>query len=106
MTLPTSFLKIDPETDKEIFTTSETAGKLYPFGGGKTMCPGRVFVKQEVLGCVAMILLTFEFEFVGFVDEDGKSKKDFPGVKKVYPGGGVTPADGDVKVKMRRRERS
>lgn len=100
------FLKVDPQTGKEVFSTSGTAGKFFPFGAGKAMCPGRVFVKREVLSCVAMVLLTFEFEFVGFVDEQGKSKKDFPGLKKAYSGVGVVAADGDVKVRVRRREGS
>ena len=37
------FLKTDPETGKSVFSTGGTNGKFFPFGGGKTMCPGRVF---------------------------------------------------------------
>src|SRR5579871_4557820 len=35
------FLKHDPDTGKDMFTMAETAGKFFPFGGGKTICPGR-----------------------------------------------------------------
>src|SRR5204862_2058328 len=51
------FLKDDSETGKKVFTTSGMGRKFFPFGGGKTMCPGRVFAKQEILASVAMILL-------------------------------------------------
>ena len=34
---PERFLKHDPETGKASFTTNGTVGRLFPFGGGKTM---------------------------------------------------------------------
>jgi hypothetical protein len=100
------FLKVDPETGKDVFTVGGTTGKFFPFGGGKSICPGRVFAKQEVLASVALVLLTFEFEVVRFVDGQGKTRKGFPGIKQAYSGTGVVAMDGDIKVRMRRRERS
>ncbi|OCL09863.1 cytochrome P450 [Glonium stellatum] len=98
------FLRTHPETGKAVFSLDGTTGKFYPFGGGKSICPGRVFAKQEVLGSVAMMLLAFEFDVVGFVDEQGRSKKHFPTLRNTFSGSGVMPTDGDIRVKMRRRD--
>jgi cytochrome P450 len=97
------FLKRDPETGRESFTMDGTAGKLFPFGGGKTICPGRVFAKQEILGCVATVLLNYDIEAVNFVDGQGKETERFPVYTKTFAGSGVLPADGDLKVKIKRR---
>lgn len=93
------FLRTDPETGQRHFTTSGTNGKFFPFGGGKTICPGRVCAKQEVLASVASVLLSFEMEPLGFVDGRGKSNKKFPGLAKSYSGSGVMAMDGDMKDK-------
>ncbi|KAK3169358.1 hypothetical protein OEA41_008741 [Lepraria neglecta] len=98
------FLKTDPETGKSVFSTSGTNGKFFPFGGGKSMCPGRVFGKQEILASVALVLLAFEFEPLGFVDEQRKSKNEFPGLRKSYSGSGIMAMDGDMRVKIKSRK--
>ncbi|KAL2048850.1 hypothetical protein ABVK25_010908 [Lepraria finkii] len=98
------FLKTDPATGKRIFSNSGTNGKFFPFGGGKTMCPGRVFGKQEILASVALVLLAFEIEPLGFVDEQRKSKKEFPGLRKSYAGSGIMAMDGDMRVKIKSRK--
>lgn len=103
---PERFLKQDPETGKTIFTTAGSNGKLFPFGGGKTICPGRVFAKQEVLASVAYVLLNFDLEFVEYVDEKGKRVNKFPGLREGFTGSGIIMMDGDLKVKMKRRSRS
>jgi len=97
------FLDTDPETGKQCFTTNGTNGKFFPFGGGKTICPGRVFAKQEVLASVATVLLSFDIENLGFVDEQGKSTETFPGLRKAYAGSGIMAMDGDMRVKIKRR---
>jgi cytochrome P450 len=97
------FLKKDPETGKETFTLTSTNGKLFPFGGGKSICPGRVFAKQEVLGSLAMTLLTFDFELLGFLDEQGKDTTKFPSIRNAFLGTGVVVAGGDLKVRIRKR---
>ena len=58
------------------------------------------------MASLAMVLMTFDFEVLGFVDEKGKSKKTFPGLKQAYSGTGVVLMDGDVKLRMRRREKT
>ena len=99
------FLKTDPLTGQRTFTTSGTNGKFFPFGGGKTICPGRVFAKQEVLGSVACVLLAFGIEAVGFVDGEGGSGGGFPGLRKSYSGSGIMAAEGDVRVRIKVRRR-
>ena len=99
------FLVDDPANpEQQMFTLTGTNGKFFPFGGGKTICPGRVFAKQEALGAFAMVLLRFDFDVLGFVDKDGKETDDFPGFARVFPGSGALTPSGDLKVKMRRRE--
>lgn len=85
------------------FSTAGTAGKFFPFGGGRSICPGRVFARQEVLGAVALVLLRFQFDLVGYVDGEGKSRTEFPGLRKAFAGTGIMGMDGDVRVKIRRR---
>ena len=99
------FLKTDPETGKLLFTTSGTNGRFFPFGGGKTICPGRVFAKQEVLAAVASVLLSFEIEPLGFVDEQGRSSRKFPGLRKSYLASGVMVMGGDMRVNIKPRRR-
>lgn len=98
------FCSVDPKTGKETFSISGTTGKYFPFGGGKTICPGRTFAKQEALGAFAMIMLQFEFEVLGFIDADKKPTSSFPGYNNAYPGSGVIVPGGDVLVKLRRRQ--
>ena len=100
------FLKSDPKNGQQLFTTSGTNGKFFPFGGGKTICPGRVFAKQEVLASVATTLLSFDIEPLSFLNEHGKITKKFPGLAEAYSGSTVMAMDGDMRVKMKSRKRS
>nr|POE86524.1 cholesterol 7-alpha-monooxygenase [Quercus suber] len=97
------FLVKDPETGKQTFSLNGTNGKFFPFGGGRTICPGRVFAKQEALGALALILLRFDFEVMGFVDKDQKRTDMFPEFAKAFAGSGALAPGGDLKVKIRRR---
>jgi hypothetical protein len=90
--------------DKVICSTAGLSGKYFPYGGGAHICPGRIFAKQEILAAVAMVLLSFEFEFVGWVNPFSKDKEErFPRTKKGYVGNGVMAADRDMKVRVRRK---
>ncbi|RMY75995.1 hypothetical protein D0862_13829 [Hortaea werneckii] len=103
---PERFLTLDPETRKANFTMGTgggTAGKFFPFGGGKTICPGRVFAKQEAVGALAMVLLEFDFDVLGFVDAQGRETEAFPGFAKAFAGSGALAPGGDVRVRMRPR---
>ena len=96
------FLTKDSKTGAVTYSLTGTAGKFFPFGGGKTICPGRVFAKQEGLGALAMVLSRFEFEVTGFLDINKKETKSFPGFPKVFAGSGTLAPGGDVKVKVKR----
>lgn len=79
------------------FNPSADGGRIFPWGGGRTMCPGRVVAKQEVLSAIALTLLTFE---VVPVDEEAYQ---IPKLAPSPPGsGGVIPG-GDVKVWLKPR---
>jgi len=97
------FLRQDPETGEGVFSMTGTAGRFFPFGGGKTICPGRVFAKQEVLAAVAMTLLQFEIEPLGYVDMKGEDSTKFPGLMPAFGGTGVMAMAGDLKVRMKKR---
>ena len=99
------FLQADPKGTKEkIFSISGTNGKFFPFGGGKTICPGRVFAKQEVMAAVAVILLALDIKPLGFTDGWGKSTKQFPTPRQSYPGSAILATDGDLIARIRRRK--
>ncbi|KAK5727153.1 hypothetical protein LTR15_003046 [Elasticomyces elasticus] len=98
------FVAKDTKTGKLSFSMSGTAGKFFPFGGGRTICPGRLFAKQEGLGALAMVLLRFEFDVIGFVDAKKKDSEEFPGYARAFAGSGAVVPGGDLKVKVRRRQ--
>ena len=86
------------------FSTSKVQpGKYFPWGGGKSICPGRVFAKQEIFAAVATFLLMCEVEVVGFVGLKGEKREGKPGLVRTLPGTAVMNADGDVRVRVRRR---
>jgi hypothetical protein len=92
------------EGDNVVCSTAGLSGKYFPYGGGAHICPGRVFAKQEILAAVAIVLLSFEFEFVGWVNPFSKDKEErFPRIKKGYIGNGVVAADRDMRVRVRRK---
>ena len=104
---PYRFLTAPPTAtalDKPTFSTTPYNGMFFPFGGGKTICPGRVFAKQEIIASVAMVLLTFEFETLGYVDGKGKPTQKFPGLRDTLPGSAVMVAGGDYRVRVKRRK--
>jgi len=100
---PDRFLKTDPDTGVTTFTTTGKAGKFFPFGGGRTICPGRVFAKQEVLAAVAIVLLDFDIEALGYLDQNGNAVENFPGLRDAYQGTAITVMDGDIKVRMKKK---
>ncbi|CZT21397.1 uncharacterized protein RCC_07260 [Ramularia collo-cygni] len=97
------FIVKDPKTGEESFSMARTAGRFFPFGGGKTICPGRNFAKQEAIGGLATVLLRFEFEVKYNVDAEKKPTKDFPAFKRAFPGTGALAPGGDMVVKISRR---
>ena len=97
------FLKTDEKTGEVAFSLTGTAGRLFPFGGGRSICPGRVFAKQEVFAAVAMTLLHFEVEGLSYIDQKGNKVDEFPPLVQSFGGKGVVSLAGDVKVRIKRR---
>ena len=99
------------EKKKVVFSSAGLVGRYFPYGGGAHICPGRVLAKEIILSAVAVLLLTFEFEFVGWVEEGGDgggrelARDVFPQRKESCVGIGVLHADRDMKVNIRRRTR-
>lgn len=88
----------NPEKEKSgdySFSSEADRGKHWPWGGGKTMCPGRLFAKQEVLAAVALVLLSFDVKPV-----DERAYK-IPGFAPSPPGSGGLVPGGDVRVWLR-----
>lgn len=81
--------------DERVFSSAADDGRVWPWGGGKTICPGRLFAKQEVMAAVAVVLLSFDIAPV-----DDKSYK-IPGPAEAKPGTGGLAPGGDVKVWIR-----
>jgi cytochrome P450 len=107
---PARFLVDDPETGKMKFSTAGLTGKFFPFGGGHYMCPGRTFAKQEVLGAIAVLLLSFDIDFVEFVKPSGQGYTSagqgadgFPKLKNGFAGNVVVGLEGDMKISMKKK---
>ncbi|KXT11119.1 hypothetical protein AC579_640 [Pseudocercospora musae] len=77
--------------------------QMFPFGGGKSICAGRIFAREEALVTVAQTLKILDFEVKGFLDEDGKSTTSFPGVTPSLPGVVIYAPNGDLRVEIKRR---
>ncbi|KAG5290259.1 cytochrome p450, conidia-enriched transcript [Histoplasma ohiense] len=73
----------------------------FPYGMGAISCPGRVYAKTVILTSVATMLLTFDFEVLGFVDDKGKACHRAP--KPVAQGMGVSLPDREPLVKLKPR---
>ena len=87
-----------PEPDRFIFDRfvhKNPDGILgfMPFGGGKTMCPGRFFARNEMKICLAMLLRYMEYQFV----DTGR----IPMQQSHRVGFGVAPPSEDVKILYR-----
>ena len=64
-----------------------------PFGGGKSMCPGRFFAKNEIKICLALFLRYMDYKFI--------DKDIIPKQKSQRVGFGVAPPDIDVAIMYR-----
>ncbi|KAI5460810.1 cytochrome P450 [Mariannaea sp. PMI_226] len=85
---PTKWLTMQPQDNRP-------RKSMIPFGGGKNLCPGRIFAEAELLGYVSGLVLAFEVEGV-----------QVPQALDPYPGGSVkipSFGDADPGCKMRRR---
>ena len=74
-----------------------------PFGGGPTMCPGRVFAKNEMLASFAILSTMFDVELLVTSGQEKKKKKIEPDMS--FLSIGTLPPKGDVPFRIRRRNR-
>lgn len=81
-----------------VFSPGAAGAKMIPFGGGRTMCPGRVFAKREVFSALALVLLRFDLAPLA-----GPRSYQVPGHVASYSGSGIIGHGGDVKVHVKRR---
>ncbi|KAK1635793.1 cytochrome P450 [Colletotrichum phormii] len=78
-------------------------GDYCPYGGGGVICPGRFFAKHEILAAVAMMVTTFDMEFVRWSHLDGSPADRGPGMEGAECRG-VVSLDRDAMVKMQKRK--
>lgn len=71
---------------------------LRPFGGGTTLCPGRHFATNEIMGGIAALLLRLEIEVL-----PEELKRNGPPVPALKKQGGLLP-DRGLMVRVRRRK--
>ena len=105
------FLKGDEKSGKPVFSTANTAGTFFPFGGGAQICPGRVFAKREVFAAVAAFLLEFDVDFIRFLPgangssaREGGHSTGFPKIARQFIGNTVMAIDGDLLIKLRTKK--
>ncbi|KAI4229744.1 MAG: hypothetical protein L6R36_000660 [Xanthoria steineri] len=91
------------EQGAKVFSMGNTPGRWMPYGGGRPICPGRIFAKQEIIVAVATVLRMYDFEMVGYVDRQGQRTEDFPGMRSKLPGTGIGLPDGDILVRIKER---
>lgn len=87
----------EPHTFKyDRFLQLEKVPQAYmPFGNGKSMCPGRFFVRNEMKIILKALVTHIDLELVDFVDgETPQFRKESVGTGVLYP-------DRDVKVRYR-----
>ncbi|PWY88392.1 cytochrome P450 [Aspergillus heteromorphus CBS 117.55] len=70
---------------------------LYSFGGGYSMCKGRLFAEREVLTFVAAVVSLWDMEFLGDKGQDGRWV-----VQREMDAGAPHP-DGEVRVRRQKQ---
>lgn len=79
------------------FSIAGLAGAWVPYGGGESMCPGRNFAKQEMIGSFAMLSRMLELELT-----DSDAAKYEP--DKAFFFFGTMPPKGQIPARVRRRQ--
>jgi cytochrome P450 len=79
--------------DRFVNKNAESVSGYMPFGGGKSICPGRFFAKNEMKICLAMLLRYMEYKFV--------DTKTIPQQKAHRVGFGVAPPQQDTPIMYR-----
>jgi len=100
---PERFLIFDEKGSTPKFSVGGAGGKMFPYGGGIYLCPGRHFAKQEIMAAIALMILRFDFEVLGYVKMDGTRSDRGPRLDEEFAGSGVMPPDRDMRVRLRKR---
>ncbi len=79
--------------DRFLNKKAETVPGFMPFGGGKSICPGRFFAKYEIKTCVAMLLRYMEYKL-----EDTET---IPSQIRSRIGVGIAPPSKDIPIMYR-----
>ena len=79
--------------DRFLNRNPDTIPGFMPFGGGKSMCPGRFFARNEIKICVALLLRYMNYKFV--------DKDIMPKQKPQRVGFGIAPPNIDVPIMYR-----
>ncbi|KAK2037424.1 cytochrome P450 [Colletotrichum somersetense] len=88
--------------EKVEFTMAGRTNSFFPFGGGSSICPGRVFAKQEIIMTLAALVTRFEIELLEWTHSDG-SRSERPAKNDLsYIGAVGIPPDRDMKVRWKR----
>ena len=100
---PERFLIFDEKGLTPKFSVGRAGGKMFPYGGGIYLCPGRHFAKQEIMTAIALVILRFDFEVLGYVKMDGTRSERGPRLDEEFVGSGAVPPDRDMRVRLRKR---
>lgn len=102
---PERFLSFGEKSEKSEakFSAGSKSGKMFPYGAGTAICPGRFFAKQEIMAGVALVIASFDFEVLGYTKRDGTNCGRAPGMTESCHGMGLVPPNGDIRVRMKRR---
>ncbi|KAI1382460.1 cytochrome P450 [Hypoxylon crocopeplum] len=76
------------------FSTDGLAGTWIPYGGGRSLCPGRHFAKREIMLTTAVFLTAYEFDL---------DPSYIPTVDMGHFGFGTMPPKGKIPCRIRRR---
>jgi cytochrome P450 len=99
----TSFMQAEQNGDASEKTKSEERERkraYFPFGGGKHLCPGRVFAFTEILGMLAALFLGFD------VEAEDESLISVPGMRRSKLGHAVArPTEKTMRMGARLKKR-
>ncbi|KAI4859213.1 cytochrome P450 [Hypoxylon rubiginosum] len=76
------------------FSTDGLAGTWIPYGGGRSLCPGRHFAKREIMLTTAAFLTAYEIDL---------NPDTIPSVNMSHFGFGTMPPKGKLPCRIRRR---
>ena len=76
--------------------------KFSTIGGGPSICPGRVFAKQEILMTIAALVTRFEIEMIDWVHADGSKSDRPPQNDQSHIGAIGIPPDRDMNIRWKR----